>query len=81
MPEEKEILFAMGSVFRLNTVEKLGSVWVLTLEPSGDHNQKYKELLNFFRTEINVKEIPPLLILDEFCGKWESLIAPITIIG
>ncbi|CAF1009612.1 unnamed protein product [Didymodactylos carnosus] len=52
---ENEVLFSMGTVFRIETVKKLDNdIWQVSLSMTNDEDQQLKTLCNHMRTELGI---------------------------
>ncbi len=71
---EKEILFSMGTVFRIHTIEKLRSgVWKIQLSLDGDEDIQLRRLTEHMRAEL--RESHPLFTLGRLMktlGQYEN---------
>ncbi|CAF5045238.1 unnamed protein product [Rotaria sp. Silwood1] len=62
--DENEILFCVGTVFRIISVEDYDNVWHVILQTSNDENIELKELLEHFSKTV-VEEKPTLFALAD----------------
>ncbi|CAF1096236.1 unnamed protein product [Didymodactylos carnosus] len=60
--EEHQVMFTVGSLFRIESVEKLNDVWMVKLLFNDSDEKKMTKLLNKFKKQIDEK--PNLIKLD-----------------
>ncbi|CAF1162787.1 unnamed protein product, partial [Didymodactylos carnosus] len=68
-PLEEEVLFSIGSVFRIMSVKKLpmNKYWTINLLLTEEENQQLKQLMEYFRVDNLINENrSPLFPLGEF---------------
>lgn len=69
--DENEILFTMGTIFKIESCDEFDSFWHVTLTLSTEPDQEFKKLLKHY--EINIGETSSLLLLGEFLHKINEL--------
>ncbi|CAF3071026.1 unnamed protein product [Rotaria sp. Silwood2] len=52
IPDEKEVLFSMGAIFKVQSVEKHGNMWHIHLQLSSEQNQLGQKLLDHMLEQI-----------------------------
>ncbi|CAF1066005.1 unnamed protein product, partial [Didymodactylos carnosus] len=64
IPKEEEILFSVGTVFRIDDVQDVGSAWLVSLTLTTEVEQKFDTLVIHYMSEIGQK--PTLATLAKF---------------
>jgi tetratricopeptide (TPR) repeat protein len=69
--DEHEVLFTMGTIFKIESCDELDGFWHIKLTLSAEPDQALKALLNHY--EIKIGETSSLLIFGEFLHKINEL--------
>ncbi|CAF1481415.1 unnamed protein product [Didymodactylos carnosus] len=75
MPSEDEILFSMGTIFRIDLVEELeiGGLWIVTLTMTNEYDKNFDRLCDLYQQNLNEK--PEYIIIGDLyisAGQYEK---------